>query len=948
MSPRAQLVALLWVAFCPRPAAGQAMLEQPVGLVVAAGDGKVVRARDELPLAAKDGEILYAGDALRSGSTPMTFLFCPQRSSQNLEPNGRATLENRALRVSVGRLTGKKMLEVCLLPRLERAPPASQQHYGGSLTRALGAETAEPSDLEAVPEPRRSELRAKLAPVEQAIAKDSSDSAAHVARAALYEEYGLNGLALEEYESLAALLPDAAWVRSRIFVHEKEQGRIVPAVTSLREGKVYALLVGISRYQRLRPEQWLRYPHRDAQLFDEHLRSPRGGSLPDSNIVLLTDERATTAAVRNAFETFVKARAGKKDTVVIFIAAHGIVESTGRRGAYIVTHDSDPEDLATTALPMADLQNLIEEDLSRVGHVLVFVDVCRAGTIGSLRGTNSVNRAVEQLGEADGDIFLFLASGPKELSYEGPQYGGGHGAFSYFLLDAMNGAADVNQDGVVSVGEIIEYVRDRVTQATNNRQHPRDAGSMARVVVVTETRRPGISLAGFAGPPATPAVPAAAETRGNAAPEPRGGRAMDNPAPGRELDEAIASGRLLPDLPQSAFVALRSLQRQLTPEQYLLAQNKLRVALENVGQQVVLRYLAGDQTAQTHDDFQNGGAYFEAALLLTPESLFLKARAAFCNGRAMLFDKSYAWAIDFLERAARFDPGGAYSHNALGIAYLEQADYINAALAFRDAIRRAPNWAYPRHNLALLYTQTGEYPNAIRAYQQAMEIAPQYSYLPYNLGLVYQKLNRRKEAEAAYRKAIALAPQSAEPYNALGSLYAAYRRAREAERLYRQALEKNPKLLPARHNLAVLLASLPGRTTEAHDLWNQNLAQAPEYLPSRLSLARSLARQGYDAEALREYTQILRQKPDYVAARLALAEIHVRRKSPEDALAELKAALSVQPENAALHEWIGDIDAGLGRRAEAAESYRSALSYAPDSSARKRIQSKIKTGAAPK
>jgi tetratricopeptide (TPR) repeat protein len=580
--------------------------------------------------------------------------------------------------------------------------------------------------------------------------------------------------------------------------------------------------------------------------------------------------------------------------------------------------------------------------------VLVFVDVCRAGTIGSLRGANNVNKAVEQLAEAEGDIFLFLASGPKELSYEGPQYGGGHGAFSYFLLDALNGAADFNHDGVVSVGEIIEYVRDKVTQATNSRQHPRDAGSMARSVVVTETRQRGITLAGFAGPQTTSALSAAGGPRGSDATGPRDSQTMDNPAPGRELDEAIAGGRLLPDLPQSAFAALRSLQRQLTPEQYLLAQNKLRVALENEGQQLVLRYLAGEQTAQTRYDFQRGAAYFEAALLLTPESLFLEARAAFCNGRAMVFDKSYARAIDFLERAARFDPGGAYSHNALGIVYLEQADYSNAVLAFRDAIRRAPNWAYPRHNLALTYTQTGDYSNAIRAYQEAMEFAPQYSYLPYSLGLVYQRLNRRKDAEAAYRRAITLAPQLAEPYNALGSLYAAYGGNREAERLYRQALNKDPKLLPARHNLAVLLASLQGRIAEARDLWNQNLAQAPEYLPSRLSLARSLAGQGNDAEAVREYTQVLRQKPDYVAARLALAEIHVRRKSPEDALAELNAARSVQPENAVIYERMGDIEASLGRLGEAMESYQSALSYAPDSSARKRIKSKVKTVTFPK
>src|SRR5262249_36090069 len=149
----------------------------------------------------------------------------------------------------------------------------------------------------------------------------------------------------------------------------------------------------ISTYQQLPVKQWLQHAHQDALVFNEYLRSPRGGSLPASDVVLLTNETATTAAIKNAFETFLKARAGPNDTVIVFIGAHGVIEPTQHGGAYIVTYDSDPEDLATTALPMADVQNLIREDLSHVGHVLAYVDVCRAGTIGAIKGSNRINNA---------------------------------------------------------------------------------------------------------------------------------------------------------------------------------------------------------------------------------------------------------------------------------------------------------------------------------------------------------------------------------------------------------------------------------------------------------------------------------------------------------------------------------------------------------------------------
>src|SRR4029077_7876154 len=199
-----------------------------------------------------------------------------------------------------------------------------------------------------------------------------------------------------------------------------------------------------------------------------------------------------TASLRNAFQTFLKGRATKKDTVLILIAGHGTVESPGSKGAYILTHDSDPQDLAGTAMPMAEVQTLITEELSKVGRVAVFVDVCRAGNIGSIKNT-TVNTVVEKLGGAKEESMGLVPSRPKELSYEGSQFGGGHGAFSYFLLKALSGAADKNNDGKVDVNELINYVQTEVAKATNDKQHPREFGSMDNAVALSDVTKPGIN-----------------------------------------------------------------------------------------------------------------------------------------------------------------------------------------------------------------------------------------------------------------------------------------------------------------------------------------------------------------------------------------------------------------------------------------------------------------------
>ncbi len=408
------------------------------------------------------------------------------------------------------------------------------------------------------------------------------------------------------------------------------------------------------------------------------------------------------------------------------------------------------------------------------------------------------------------------------------------------------------------------------------------------------------------------------------------------------FSSAINAGRILPGQPDNAFDALQRLQNQLDPSLYQQRKNQLQVALENKAQEVLLRYLAGDQMPQSRSDFEEASRYMEAARQLTQESLFLEGRQDFFQGRALLFDKKFPEAAQLLEQSVRIDPAGAYGFNALGSLTWNRPQYAKAIPAFRDAVRRAQHWSYPLHNEALAFVETGDYKSAIRAYQEAIRLTPQYSYLPYNLGLVYQRLNRRKDAEASYRKASSLAPDSAEPYNALGTLKASEGKRSEADQLYRESLQKNPNLLPARHNLALLLASQSNSQQEAINLWRENLRQSPDYLPSRLSLAGTLAERGDNMAAIEEYRKILEAKPDYPAARIALAGLLAKTGDADGALRELRQSSTAGSQNPELLEQLGDLEAGRQHPAEARAAYQSALSATTDRGARKRIGNKLK------
>jgi uncharacterized caspase-like protein len=255
------------------------------------------------------------------------------------------------------------------------------------------------------------------------------------------------------------------------------------------QADTFALVVGISQYSKLPRDLWLQYPDVDATTLAKFLASPRGGAVPDSKMRVLTNEQATTAAVRQAFQTFLHTP-GKDDTVFILIAGHGTVDA---HGAYILTYDSDPENLGATALPMGELRTMVEDELRIAGHVVFLADVCHAASIAGQPSSN-IGASVVQLGEAQGEMLGLMAARPKELSNEGPDFGGGHGAFTYAVLQGLMGAADTDHLGFVTAGELIDYVSVEVSKLTGNKQHPRDFGNMDNATRLSDLGKPGIPL----------------------------------------------------------------------------------------------------------------------------------------------------------------------------------------------------------------------------------------------------------------------------------------------------------------------------------------------------------------------------------------------------------------------------------------------------------------------
>lgn len=268
---------------------------------------------------------------------------------------------------------------------------------------------------------------------------------------------------------------DAAGNISRLTIPVR---RREAAVSSAFRGRKFALVVGVSQYKfNERGLTDLAYADADARAVRDFLRRPEGGGFAPGDILYLENEQATVESLRAALANFLP-KAAPGDLIFIFLAAHGGPDPDAPQNLYFMLHDTKPADMANTALPMTELQETLDQRV-RAQRVVVFIDTCHsAGLSGealvTTRGVenNLINLYASRLFNEGGRAVL-TSSDVNEVSREDRRWGGGHGVFTWFLLEGLRGAADADADRFVTAGELFAFVRHRVRLATDLKQNPR-------------------------------------------------------------------------------------------------------------------------------------------------------------------------------------------------------------------------------------------------------------------------------------------------------------------------------------------------------------------------------------------------------------------------------------------------------------------------------------------
>lgn len=243
--------------------------------------------------------------------------------------------------------------------------------------------------------------------------------------------------------------------------------------------KIFAVVVGVSNYNDSEIPD-LKYAEKDAVAFYDFLRSENAGSVPEDNIALLTGTKATRSNILNeVIDKFT--RSTKEDLVIFYFSGHGKAgefENTG----YLLNYDAVYGNEGGSALSMDEVKSKIDKCQAKMK--ISYIDACHAGLFktsskGSLEEDNStiVSAYLEGISRAGGGNISFLASSARQQSTESDKFG--HGIFTYYLLEGLKGAADMEQEGaedynngIVNSGELATYLINKIQTATKYKQKP--------------------------------------------------------------------------------------------------------------------------------------------------------------------------------------------------------------------------------------------------------------------------------------------------------------------------------------------------------------------------------------------------------------------------------------------------------------------------------------------
>lgn len=223
----------------------------------------------------------------------------------------------------------------------------------------------------------------------------------------------------------------------------------------------YALIIANTEYTDSSLAQ-LSAPGKDAEEFARVLKDKEIGAFDDIKVLLNESQSIANEAIDDLF-----AQKRPDDLLLLYFSGHGIRDEIG--SLYLAAKNTNHIRLRSTAIKSDFIREAMDQ--SRSKKQVVILDCCNSGafahgTKAAIGGSMGIASAFK--GTGYGRIVL-TASDSTQFAWEGDKIIGQetkNSLFTHFLIQGLEGSADYDDDGRITVDELYDYVHEQIINIT--------------------------------------------------------------------------------------------------------------------------------------------------------------------------------------------------------------------------------------------------------------------------------------------------------------------------------------------------------------------------------------------------------------------------------------------------------------------------------------------------
>jgi hypothetical protein len=245
----------------------------------------------------------------------------------------------------------------------------------------------------------------------------------------------------------------------------------------------FALIIGNTEYTDPGLAQ-LTAPGKDIEDFARVLKDKEVCAFDEVNLILNQPEYVIRGAIDEFFD-----QKKPDDLLVLYFSGHGVRDDLG--ALYLAVKNTIRNRLRSTAIKSDYIREAMDQ--SRSKRQVLILDCCNSGAFAQgTKAATGVSIGTASAFEAGYGRIILTASDSTQFAWEGDRVIGetDNSLFTHFLVEGVEGEADMDGDGRITVDELYDYAYDKVKLATPKQTPSKFSSKQQGEIVLRQSIRP--------------------------------------------------------------------------------------------------------------------------------------------------------------------------------------------------------------------------------------------------------------------------------------------------------------------------------------------------------------------------------------------------------------------------------------------------------------------------